>query len=111
MTGRPRLGVVMDPISAIKYAKDSTLAMLLAAQARGFELAYLEMHDLLLRDGVAHGRVRPLTVAADPKGWFTLGEPRTERLGDLDCILMRKDPHSIPNTFTPPTSSSGPPSK
>ena len=89
---RPRLGVVMDPIGAIKYAKDSTLAMLLAAQARGFELAYLEQHDLLLRDGVALGRVRPLTVAADPQGWFKLGEPRTERLGDLDCILMRKDP-------------------
>ena len=52
-------------IGAIKYAKDSTLAMLLAAQARGFELAYLEMHDLLLRDGVALGRVRPLTVTAD----------------------------------------------
>ena len=92
MTGRPRLGVVMDPITAIKYAKDSTLAMLLAAQARGFELAYLEMHDLLLRDGVALGHVRPLTVAADPQAWFTLGEPRTERLGDLDVILMRKDP-------------------
>src|SRR6201986_3590355 len=82
----------MDPIGAIKYAKDSTLAMLLAAQARGFELAYLEMHDLLLRDGVAFGHVRPLKVAADPKAWFTLGEPRTERLGDLDVILMRKDP-------------------
>ena len=78
MKGRPRLCVVMDPIGAIKYAKDTTLAMLLAAQARGFELAYLELHDLLLRDGVAHGRVRPLTVAADPKSWFTLGEPRVE---------------------------------
>src|ERR1700704_7061391 len=82
----------MDPIGAIKYAKDSTLAMLLAAQARGFELAYLEMQDLLLRDGVALGRVRPLTVTADPKSWFTLGEPRMEPLGELDCILMRKDP-------------------
>ena len=75
MTDRLRLGVVMDPIGAIKYPKDSTLAMLLAAQARGFELAYLEMQDLLLRDGVALGRVRPLTVAADPKSWFTLGGP------------------------------------
>src|ERR1700742_440086 len=86
MTERPRLGVVMDPIGAIKYAKDSTLAMLLAAQARGFELAYLEMHDLLLRDGVALGGVRPLQVAAAPHNWFSLGEPQTERLGDLDCI-------------------------
>ena len=92
MTERLRLGVVMDPIGAIKFAKDSTLAMLLAAQARGFELAYLEQHDLLLRDGVALGRVRPLKVMADPKNWFALGEPRIEPLAGLDCILMRKDP-------------------
>src|ERR1700761_6546678 len=92
MTDRLRLGVVMDPIAAIKYAKDSTLAMLLAAQARGFELAYLELHDLLLRDGVALGRVRPRTGRPDPQHWFTLGEPKIEPLGELDAILMRKDP-------------------
>ncbi|HEV7716336.1 MAG TPA: glutathione synthase [Steroidobacteraceae bacterium] len=87
-----RLGVVMDPIAHIKYAKDSTLAMLLAAQARGFELVYMEQNDLSLRDGVALGRTRPLTVRADPDAWYALGEPRTEALGGLDCILMRKDP-------------------
>ena len=87
-----RLGVVMDPIGAISYAKDSTLAMLLAAQARGFALSYLEQGDLMLRDGIALGRTRPLSVRADPQGWFTLGEPATEPLGRLDCILMRKDP-------------------
>ena len=92
MSTARRLGVVMDPIGAIAYAKDSTLAMLLAAQRLGFALSYLELADLLLRDGVACGRTRPLTVRADPQGWFTLGEPVTEPLGRLDCILMRKDP-------------------
>ena len=87
-----RLGVVMDPIAQIKYAKDSTLAMLLAAQARGFELVYMEQHDLSLRDGKAFARTRPLTVAADPVAWFALGEPRVTPLETLDCILMRKDP-------------------
>src|ERR1700761_6583383 len=87
-----RLGVVMDPIDTIKYAKDSTLAMLLAAQARGFELVYLEQHDLSLRDGVAFGRTRALTVRADANDWFTLGEPKPQRLDQLDSILMRKDP-------------------
>jgi glutathione synthase len=82
----------MDPIGAINYAKDSTLALLLAAQARGFALAYLEMQDLLLRDGVPCGRLRALTVKADPKGWFSLGEPVLEPLSALDCLLMRKDP-------------------
>lgn len=92
MSTARRLGVVMDPIGAIAYAKDSTLAMLLAAEKRGFALSYLEQADLMLRDGIAIGRTRPLTVRADPKGWFTLGEPVTEPLGRLDCILMRKDP-------------------
>jgi glutathione synthase len=87
-----RIGVVMDPIGAIAYAKDSTLAMLLAAQARGFALSYLELRDLSLRDGIAFGRARPLTVRADPQGWFTLGEAVVEPLGGLGCILMRKDP-------------------
>ena len=92
MSTPKRLGVVMDPIGAIAYAKDSTLAMLLAAQDHGFELAYLELADLSLRDGVALGRMRPLTVRPDPKGWFTLGPPRTAPLSTLDALLMRKDP-------------------
>ena len=92
MTRPKRLGVVMDPIDDIKYAKDSTLAMLLAAQARGFALIYLEQQDLALRDGVALGRMRPLTVRADRANWFTLGEPAPGALSELDCVLMRKDP-------------------
>ena len=82
----------MDPIAGIKYAKDSTLAMLLAAQSRGFELHYLEQQDLFLRDGIAMGHARPLTVRADAAGWFTLGERSTQPLGGFNVILMRKDP-------------------
>src|SRR5829696_1235969 len=90
---RPRrLAVVMDPIVDIKYAKDTTLAMLLAAQARGYALWYLEQGDLYLRDGVARGRPRPLVVRAEPTSWFRLGEAEDLPLGEFDVILMRKDP-------------------
>ena len=82
----------MDPIAGIKYAKDSTLAMLLAAQSRGFQLHYLEQQDLFMRDGQAMGHARPLTVRADPASWFGLGERSAQPLGTFDCILMRKDP-------------------
>jgi glutathione synthase len=82
----------MDPIASIKPAKDSTLAMLLAAQARGWELRYLEQRHMYLRDGVAWGRLHSLAVRDDPHDWYTLGEPTVERLGDLDVVLMRKDP-------------------
>ena len=86
------LGVVMDPIGSIKYHKDSTLAMLLAAQARGWQLRYLEMQDLHLRDGVAYGNARPLQVCADQRRWFELGDELEMPLGELDVLLMRKDP-------------------
>ena len=92
MPSRVRLVVVMDPIEAIKPAKDSTLAMLLAAQARGWELFYAEQRHLWLRDGVAWARLRPLQVWDDPARWFELGEPETDKLGDYDVVLMRKDP-------------------
>ena len=87
-----RLGVVMDPIEDIKPQKDSTLAMLLEAQGRGWEIQYAELSDLFLRDGVPMGRLAPLAVANDDRNWFTRGEAVARKLGDLDVLLMRKDP-------------------
>src|SRR5438132_1386440 len=87
-----RLLVVMDPIDSIKPAKDTTLAMLLAAQKRNWELWYAEQRDVWLADGVALGRLRPVRVRDDLNDWFDLGEAQTMRLGDVDAILMRKDP-------------------
>src|SRR5277367_504869 len=92
MSSRVRLVVVMDPIEAINPAKDSTLAILLAAQARGWELFYAELKDLWLRDGIAWGRLAPLKVAEDSSGWFSLGQQASSKLGEFDVILMRKDP-------------------
>jgi glutathione synthase len=91
-SSRVRLVVVMDPIAAIKPAKDSTLRILLAAQARGWELFYAELKDLWLRDGIAWGRLAPLKVMDDPASWFILGQSATGKLGEFDVILMRKDP-------------------
>jgi glutathione synthase len=87
-----RLLVVMDPIDHIKYQKDTTLALLLAAQQRGYALHYAEMADLLLADGEARARTRPLSARSDPKDWFTLGASTMNKLGEFDVVLMRKDP-------------------
>jgi glutathione synthase len=92
MDSAVQLAVVMDPIGQIKFAKDTTLALLLAAQARGWALHYLEPADLRLRDGVAEGRARALSVRSDAADWYTLGDARTLPLGAFDVILMRKDP-------------------
>jgi glutathione synthase len=87
-----RLLVVMDPIDHIKYQKDTTFALLLAARARGYQLHYAELQDLRLRDGVAEARTRLLEVRADPQDCYTLGAPVVGALGDFDVVLMRKDP-------------------
>ncbi|MDY7566959.1 glutathione synthase [Pseudomonas sp. RTC3] len=87
-----RLGIVMDPIEDISYKKDSSLAMLLAAQDRGWSLFYMEQHDLYQNAGQARARMKPLKVFADPEHWFELGAEIDSGLDDLDVILMRKDP-------------------
>ena len=87
-----KLGVVMDPIGAINYKKDSTLAMLLAAAQRGWQLHYMEQSDLYLDGNRACARNRPLQVQANPEHWYDLGSEQALPLDELDVILMRKDP-------------------
>lgn len=87
-----QLAVVMDPIGSIKIVKDSTFAMLLEAQRRGWALHYVVPGSLGLRGGEAGARLAPLSVRDDPAGWFTLGEPVWRPLAAMDRVLMRKDP-------------------
>ena len=89
---RPVLGVVMDPIETIKPKKDSTLAMMLAAQRAGWSLVYLRQQDLMVRDGAPLGAGRHVEVRDDPDEWFTLGGSWNAGLESLDVLLMRKDP-------------------
>jgi len=87
-----RIGVVMDPISSINIKKDSTFEMIWQAQLLGWDIEYLEMNDLSIDNGIAFGDLRPLTIKQDPNDWFELGSSRRVKLGELDAILMRKDP-------------------
>ncbi|HSC66557.1 MAG TPA: glutathione synthase [Cellvibrio sp.] len=86
------LGVVMDPIADIKFYKDTTMALLLAAQERGWDLYYMEQKDLYLLQGEARANTRNLFVADNADNWFELGLHEDRKLGDLNVILMRKDP-------------------
>lgn len=87
-----KLGVVMDPIDDINIKKDSTFAMLLQAQSRGYELFYMQMDDLYLIDGQARATVKPLQVMDDANRWFELSPSEDIELSNLDVVLMRKDP-------------------
>ena len=87
-----KLGVVMDPITGINYKKDTTMAMLWAAQDRGWELFYMEQSHIYLEQGVARARMAPLNVFRDQDHWFNLDQSEDGDLAELDVILMRKDP-------------------
>ncbi|MDN5869514.1 MAG: glutathione synthase [Nitrococcus sp.] len=82
----------MDPIGSIKPYKDTTLALLLEAERRGWEIRYMELGDLSLRDGQALGNSAELHVCDDRERWHELGQRQRRPLAELDIVLMRKDP-------------------
>jgi len=87
-----KLGIVMDPISQVNVTKDSSMAMMLEAQKRGYEIYYMEMKDLYLDQGQARANTQQISVFDDTKHWYELSETQDIVLSDLDAILMRKDP-------------------
>ncbi len=87
-----KLGMVMDPISQINIKKDTSFAMLLEAQARGWELHYIELDDLFLSNGQAYARTRSLEVQRDANQWHRFTGEQQIALSELDTIIMRKDP-------------------
>ncbi|MGB3384480.1 MAG: glutathione synthase [Marinomonas sp.] len=87
-----KLGIVMDPIGTINYKKDTSLAMLWAAAEKGWQLIYMEQKDLFLENGKAFAMARSLQVHKNPEHFYDLGEESKIALGDLNIILMRKDP-------------------
>jgi glutathione synthase len=87
-----KLGMVMDSIDHINIKKDTSFAMLLEAQARGWELHYMELNDLYLRNGRAYARTRTLTVQRNIQQWYQVISEQDILLDELNVILMRKDP-------------------
>ncbi|ASJ71330.1 glutathione synthase [Granulosicoccus antarcticus] len=86
------LGVVMDPIESITPYKDTTLAMMLAAQARGWTVHSIDQKDMYLDQGRAFSRRRKVTVYDDNQHWFDAEDPVDAPMSEHDIILMRKDP-------------------
>ena len=86
------LGVVMDPIESVTPYKDTTFAMLLAAQARGWTLHVIEQPDIFLHAGRVHARRRRVRVFDDDEHWFEAEDAAEAPLAEHDVILMRKDP-------------------
>jgi glutathione synthase len=87
-----KLGMVMDTIDHINIKKDTSFAMLLEAQARGWELHYMELNDIYLRNGRAYAKTRTLKVQRNERQWYEFIHEQDIALDQLQVILMRKDP-------------------
>lgn len=87
-----KVGIIMDPIETVTTYKDTSFRLALEVQARGDELLYMEMGDLFIDGGHPMGFVRPLEVRDQAEDFYTLGDGCEIHLGELDVILMRKDP-------------------
>lgn len=87
-----KLAILMDPIESIKPYKDSSFAMLLAAQAKGWEIHYFTLDDLYCQQGQAYASLHRLAVQDDNHHWFDVLSTQTVPLSECDIIIMRKDP-------------------
>lgn len=88
----PKIAVVMDPIETIKPHKDSSFAMLLAAQKRGYENHYITPDQLFIAGDTAQAYSQLITVRDQQQDWFSVQPAEKVSLHDFDVILMRKDP-------------------
>jgi glutathione synthase len=87
-----KIGFVMDPITSINPKKDSTLAMMRAANKKGWSIFYMEQKDLFTRNGKAYALIQELTLCEDKQEWYQLGDKIKTPLAELNIIMMRKDP-------------------
>ena len=87
-----QLGIVMDDIRSIKTVKDSSFAMMLAAQKRGWVIHYMQQSDLYTSNQTAFADTQQIRVTDDPNNWYEIIEESTIELQSLDAIFMRKDP-------------------
>ena len=87
-----KLGVLMDPINSINPKKDSTLAMMLAAQVKGWEIYHFEQDGLYIQDGEIHLHCQKIEVFNDLKRWYRTIESVKMPVSELSAVLLRKDP-------------------
>ena len=88
-----RIGFWMNPIEMIKPHKDTSFALMLAAQDLGHEVIYLPKNGLSLVNGEARGILYGVKATDSvSENFVTLSEPSVEPLSTIDTIIIRVDP-------------------
>ena len=86
------LAVLMDDISSIKPIKDSSFAMMLEAQKRGWEIFTFDTPDMFYEDGIVLANARKTLVRDSEQDWYECEDIKALPLNNIDIIFMRKDP-------------------
>ena len=86
-----KLLFVVDPLAGLKPYKDSSVAMMRAAVARGHAVFACEARQLQVRDGIARASCAALEVRADDD-WYRVTQTAACALKDVDAVVMRTDP-------------------
>ncbi|MCX7960945.1 MAG: glutathione synthase [Burkholderiales bacterium] len=87
-----KLLFVIDPPETLKAYKDSSVAMMRAAQARGHAVHVCGTETLRFEAGAVRAEARRVALTDDDADWYRAGPPETAALAGFDAVLMRKDP-------------------
>jgi glutathione synthase len=87
-----KIAFILDPLAALKAYKDSSIAMMRVAQARGHAIFSIQREALSVRDGIVIARSLPIRLRDDNHDWFEPGEAEVLPLSAFDAVLMRQDP-------------------
>lgn len=86
-----KLLFVVDPLAGLKPYKDSSVAMMRAAAARGHTVCTTEARQLFIQDGYARTACATLEVRNDDD-WYSLLHTDICTLKDFNAVVMRTDP-------------------
>lgn len=89
---RPRFGVLMDSIEQIKPWKDTSFALLLAAQERGWRCEYIRPEDIYFSAGQVRAQIRSVQVTDQHEDFYSCGTAEDIALTELDILIQRQDP-------------------
>ena len=86
------LAVLMDDIASIKPKKDSSLAMMLEAKRRGWNIYTFDISDMFHLEGKVFAKAKKTNVTDSESNWYHCESPEVIQLNDVDVIFMRKNP-------------------
>jgi glutathione synthase len=87
-----RIAVQMDPIEKMIVNHDTSLALMVEAQARGHEVWWFSPNDLFYETGAVKARARRVSVSFDAAKHYETREETVRAVDDFDVVLVRQDP-------------------